>query len=72
MSSMESSWRGLRLVGQCWTIAMAKERLWEVKGGFALLLVFKTPPKMLDMNPLGPRGVVFLGLGARAMERGTV
>lgn len=46
--------------------------LWEVKSGFAFLLFFEPPPKRLDMNPLGPRGVVFLGLGARAMEAGSV
>lgn len=72
MSSMESSWRGLRFGGVVLDCGKAKEVLWEVKCGFALLLFFKTPPKRLDMNPLGPRGVVFLGLGARAMERGTV
>lgn len=72
ISSKESSWRGLRLGWAVLDCGKTEEVLWEVKHGFALLLVFETPPKRLDMNHLGPRGVVFLALGARAMERGSV
>lgn len=54
MSSMESSWRGLGLAGPVLDCGKAKEVFWEVKHSFALLLFFESPPKRLDMNPLGP------------------
>lgn len=54
---MESSWRGLRLGGTVLDCGKAKELLWEMKHGFALLLFFESPPKRLDMNPLGPEGL---------------
>lgn len=59
-------WRGSAGLWQNKEVALGSE-IWV-----CLTAVFDTPPKRLDMNPLGPRGVVFLGLGARAMERGTV
>lgn len=59
MSSMESSWRGLRLGGTVLDYGRAKEVLWEVKHGFALLLFFKSAPKRLDMNPLGPEELFY-------------
>lgn len=43
MSSTESSWRGLRLGEAVLDYGKAKEALWEVKRGFALLLVFFSP-----------------------------
>lgn len=72
---MESSWRGMRS-GAWW----GRAGLWQSKGGalgkpyvdLPLLLLSRPPHNRLDMNPPGSRGVIFLRLGARAMERGSV
>lgn len=65
MSSTQSSWRGLRLGEAVLDYGKAKEALWEVKRGFALLLAFSVPSQQAAHESPGPQRGCFPGAGSQ-------